>query len=204
MTDIREEFARIAESRRKPLVSASNIGYNCALDEMIAELRALPSVCGGEVDEIKRLKVVIERDRSRVAEVVTDIRKAMTQHEWLRLGRGSYEYDDDRWKDEFGEAFDNIEAELQHLRRIAGDLSDSPTNPAEIAAARRKINGPSPESIHNAIAAMEPFAKNAELVTGDMSDNLIFGLIGDSKTSLRVGHFRKLALALAALKREVG
>lgn len=49
--DIREEFARIAESRRKPPVSGSNIGYNCAIDEMVADLRALPSVCGGEVPE---------------------------------------------------------------------------------------------------------------------------------------------------------
>lgn len=46
--DTREEFARIAESRRKPPISASNIGYNCAINEMVAELRALPSVCGGE------------------------------------------------------------------------------------------------------------------------------------------------------------
>lgn len=40
MTDIREEFARKAESRRKPPISGSNIGYNCALDEMVAILRA--------------------------------------------------------------------------------------------------------------------------------------------------------------------
>lgn len=46
--DIREEFARIAESRRKSPISASNIGYNCAIDEMVADLRALPSVYGGE------------------------------------------------------------------------------------------------------------------------------------------------------------
>lgn len=86
--------------------------------------------------EDARLRRVIERDRSRVSEVIYAVRKAIIAREWLRLGRGSYEYDDDRWKDEFGKALDEIQISLEPLRQIACDLSDSPVIRSEVIRAR--------------------------------------------------------------------
>lgn len=87
-------------------------------------------------NEIERLKAVNERDRTHVADVFTAIMEAIRRREWLRLGRGSYEYDDDRWRGEFSEAIDEVIEAAKPLRRIAADWSDCPTDPKEIAAAR--------------------------------------------------------------------
>lgn len=86
--------------------------------------------------EINRLKAVIERDRWAVATIWFGIKKAIAAREWLRLGRDSYCYDDDRWKDEFGAAISEIETACEPLRRIAGDLSDSPVKWEDVIAAR--------------------------------------------------------------------
>jgi hypothetical protein len=51
---------------------------------------------------VARLQAIIERDRTAVARGTVAVRNAIKAREWLRLGRGSYEYDDDRWRDEFG------------------------------------------------------------------------------------------------------
>lgn len=88
------------------------------------------------IEERKHLRSVFERDRSIVATALTGIKKAIRAHEWLRLGRGSYEYNDERWRDEFGAAIDGIESALEPLKTLAGDWSDCPTDRAEIIAAR--------------------------------------------------------------------
>ena len=61
--------------------------------------------------------------------------EAIRRREWLRLGRGSYEYDDDRWRSEFSQAIDEVIEAAEPLRKIAADWSDCPTDPKEIAAA---------------------------------------------------------------------
>ncbi len=93
-------------------------------------------MCAEKDDEIKGLKAVNERDRSQVADVFNAIMEAIRRREWLRLGRGSYEYDDDRWRGEFSQAIDEVIEAAEPLRRIAVDWSDCPTDPKEIAAAR--------------------------------------------------------------------
>jgi hypothetical protein len=85
---------------------------------------------------VERLWAIIERDRTAVAHGVREVRKAVTEHEWLRLGRGSYEYDDERWKDEFGDALDTIERAMEPLRIVAANLRDSPVETEAVAAAR--------------------------------------------------------------------
>ncbi len=89
--------------------------------------------------ENERLQGVNERDRSQVADVFNAIMEAIRRREWLRLGRGSYEYNDDRWHDEFSKAIDEMIAAAEPLRKIAADWSDCPTDPKEIAAARHAI-----------------------------------------------------------------
>ena len=99
-------------------------------------LEQLANMADAYEREIERLKAVNERDRSQVAEVYSAIIEAIRRREWLRLGRGSYEYDDDRWRGEFSEAIDEVIAAAKPLQRIAADWSDCPTDPKVIAAAR--------------------------------------------------------------------
>jgi len=70
--------------------------------------------------EIERLKAVNERDRSTVASGISSIREAIRRREWLRLGRGSYEYDDDRWRGEFSHAIDEIMEALGPFKSAPG------------------------------------------------------------------------------------
>jgi hypothetical protein len=73
----------------------------------------------------KTLEAVIERDRSRVAEGVTALRKIVIRREWLGEGRGPYEWDDDRWHDEFKTTASEIRGAIEDLEKLAGDLSNS-------------------------------------------------------------------------------
>ncbi len=90
--------------------------------------------------EIERLQAVNEQDRTAVAEGLQTIFQAIKGREWLRLGRGSYEWDDDRWKDEFGAALDEIWDALEPLRQIAGNLKDCPATQAAVDAARAQMS----------------------------------------------------------------
>lgn len=85
---------------------------------------------------VARLQAIIERDRTMVARGVTAVRRAIVAREWLRLGRGSYEYDDDRWRDEFGAAIEEIEEAINPLRAVAANLNDSPVDANDVADAR--------------------------------------------------------------------
>ena len=120
----------------------------------MARLMAWPNITkriaaleASHAEEVARLKAVIERDRSQAAEYSRRIRRALTDHEWLRLGRGSYEYDDDRWKDEFAEVFDKVTGVLDDMWSLTGDRTDCPETTEEVIAARAE---PEPPRCHAA------------------------------------------------------
>ncbi len=78
-----------------------------------------------------------ERDRCKVAETITAWKKALTNYGWLRNdGRGSYEFDDERYQREFGDALDLLEEVIAPLRKIATDFFGCPESHAGIADAR--------------------------------------------------------------------
>ncbi len=107
---------------------------------LILAARAAARISVARRQEIARLKAVNERDRSAIAAGLDTIEKALRAREWLRLGRGSYEWDDDRWKDEFGAAYDEILAALEPLRQIGGDHTDCPVSQAAIQATRAEMS----------------------------------------------------------------
>ena len=78
----------------------------------------------------------LEADRSAVSDGVTAITKAINSRFWLTEGRGSYEWDDERYRDEFGAAVKEIQAALEPLARIAMDWAGCPRNSDEVAQAR--------------------------------------------------------------------
>lgn len=91
-------------------------------------------------DEIARLKAVIEADRSEVAEATQELRKTISGTSWLLTGRGSYEWDDDAYRREFGAAVLSMEKDIEPLRRLAGDWTDCPSETSKIKAAREARN----------------------------------------------------------------
>lgn len=86
--------------------------------------------------EVKRLKQVIEGDRSIVAEIMQNVRKAIASRDWLMEGRGSYVFDDDTYRREFSCAIMEVEDSLNPLRKLSRDWSDCPVSSEEIALSR--------------------------------------------------------------------
>jgi hypothetical protein len=97
---------------------------------------AAAAVPAGGDAEVVRLRAVIERDRTLFAECVERMRTTIGVHWWMVESRGSYEWDDKKYQDEFGDALERIKAEVEKIAQRAGDLSDSPRTDAELKAAR--------------------------------------------------------------------
>lgn len=94
-------------------------------------------------EENKRLRGIIERDRSMVALHLEAIKRAIAGRRWLsEPGRGSFDYDDEQYQKEFGIALLEIEKPVDELKRIAADLSDSPMAWADIVEARTALEQP--------------------------------------------------------------
>ena len=60
----------------------------------------------------------LEADRTSVAEGVTAALKTIGGFAWLISGRGSYEWDDDRWHKEFESAATGVTKALEPLQRL--------------------------------------------------------------------------------------
>ncbi len=86
---------------------------------------------------LRKAHAANERDRCTVAEAVTRWKETLANYAWLKgPGRGSYAYDDDRYRLEFGAALDQLEAVTEPLRKIASDHSDCPPTLEEKLKAR--------------------------------------------------------------------
>lgn len=76
--------------------------------------------------EVTRLRRVIERDRTLVGMVATSARRVLGSYRWVAEGRGPYEWDDDRYRAEFGHCVRQVTAEWDKLGHLIGDWSDCP------------------------------------------------------------------------------
>jgi hypothetical protein len=104
-----------------------------ARNAIIATLTAENEKLRGERDEARQ---ALERDRTVVIVACNEFTDAFARRSWLLKGRGPYEWDDDRYRDEFRAAYDEMEAPIKRLQRIGKDWSNCPTDPEEIKAAR--------------------------------------------------------------------
>lgn len=101
-----------------------------------------PDDCCDHLAEVQQLREQVrkalaanERDRATLHKIVRQIDDEITGRMWLLEGRGCYEWDDDRYRQEFGWAVNALQAKLEPLRKIAGDLTDSPTTSEAVRAA---------------------------------------------------------------------
>lgn len=86
--------------------------------------------------ENRLLRMIIERDRSIVATAAHGLDRAIGSYAHLLEGRGSHEWDDDSWRDEFRDACRTIARKAAPLRIIAGDRSNGLESTADVMTAR--------------------------------------------------------------------
>lgn len=102
--------------------------------------------------EIEHLRHVIDRDRYIVAAVAGSIDRAISGYQWLLgEGRGPYEWDDDRFRDEFRHAVAAIEEAAKPLLHVAWDKTDCTRIEERVEAARlaarEVLNRPVPNRV---------------------------------------------------------
>jgi len=87
--------------------------------------------------EVGRLKAANEMDRRSLWATVRAIDEEITGRMWLLEGRGSYEWDDDKYRQEFGWAVHALQEKLEPLRKIAHDLTNCPENEKGVDSVRK-------------------------------------------------------------------
>ena len=103
------------------------------VEAALAATRPAPKADSALVGELQHM---LDRDRYIVAIALGTIRKALDGHRWLLEGRGPYEWDDDRYRDEFAAWVRGIEASTGLLAKLARDHGDCTTDTAKVQAAR--------------------------------------------------------------------
>jgi hypothetical protein len=81
-------------------------------------------------------EMALEHDRTQVAEHVTAMKNTLQNYAWLLDGRGSYEWNDDRYRLEFQTVCTAMQKHVEVLARIAADWSNCPTKWDDVQAAR--------------------------------------------------------------------
>ena len=73
-------------------------------------------------ERIAELETTIEADRTRIIDAVNGLDLVLNSRFWLTEGRGPYEWNDDRYREEFGDAARAVLKALERLgwRRTAG------------------------------------------------------------------------------------
>lgn len=140
MTDQPKQDAIVTQRDREVLEAIDDALGFLMDDERAILLDALATyraeIEAATIERCEQLMHVIDRDRYIVAHGVNQIRAAIDGHSWLLEGRGPYEWDDDRYRDEFGDAVNRIEAAMEPLRRVAWDKSDCTRITERVIAAK--------------------------------------------------------------------
>ena len=117
------------------------------VDGIDEERRGALDLCVERNKEIARLSAKLaearaanERDRTEVCMAVNSLSDAFARRDWLmRGGRGSYEWDDDRFRDEFRFAMEEFQPFVDRLKKIGADRTNCPETQAKVVAARAAL-----------------------------------------------------------------
>ena len=77
------------------------------------------------IRRVEEAEAANEFDRSKLYTGVKKMIEVLRGREWMASGRGCYEWDDDRWYKEFGEAFTEIHEVLTELAKVAHNFHAS-------------------------------------------------------------------------------
>jgi hypothetical protein len=81
--------------------------------------------------EVERLRKLIDRDRTGLAKALVDVRARAQASYWIVEGRGSYEWNDDRYRRETGKALEEIGGIATKALRESGDRAHSAFHPED-------------------------------------------------------------------------
>ncbi len=199
--------AGAARDANKP-IPATSPGVTAAAIEAATRIRNLSAQLSEARRERDRLQDVIERDRTKAAEIIGEIRGAVEPYRWLGEGRGSYAWDDDRYQMEFSNCMAALYAALDPLRCLASDWSDCPKNfqGARIdwkarATAAETRSAELARALEEAKEALMPFATVGEKATkyraGKPDDGGFCSTLIDGKYDMTWGDLRRACAALA-------
>lgn len=80
--------------------------------------------------EVERLRKLIHRDRSGMAEALDSIKKEVRGRLWVTDGRGCYEWDDERYREEAGDALRTVLVIADDALIASGRIVDAAFHPA--------------------------------------------------------------------------
>jgi len=88
-------------------------------DDPVERERAIDDIVRELTTRAEEAEAANECDRSKLHTAIRKMVETLRGREWLASGRGCYEYDDDRWYKEFGEAINEIHEALDEIRKVA-------------------------------------------------------------------------------------
>jgi|GEM_PF-3232789 len=83
----------------------------------------------GQRIEVERLRGLIHRDRTGLAEAIDRMVREAASRMWVTEGRGPYAWDDDRYKDEAGDALRAVIRIGKAALQASGDNADAAFRP---------------------------------------------------------------------------
>jgi hypothetical protein len=87
------------------------------------------------LDEIRRLKELLDRDRTGLANALNGVIRIAKGYDWLCEGRGPYQYDDNRYRMEIGVLITSVIHTASEALRTSGNLANEAFHPRAQATA---------------------------------------------------------------------
>lgn len=141
-----EPVAWTSQANLREVKDASSVYHAVIIGECTPDMnvplysQAALTAANTRADELRAerdaARAANEHDRTVIIDAHNAIHDAMARRSWLFEGRGSYEWDDDRYKDEFSAALNEIAAPLEILNKLGVDWAHCPAIDGEIQAAR--------------------------------------------------------------------
>lgn len=91
--------------------------------------------------EVERLRAALDRDKTGLAAALAEITAEVKGRRWICQGRGSYTYDDDRYRREAGFAFDAIEKIAVAALSASGKLAHDALRQSTVGCASVNAGG---------------------------------------------------------------
>ncbi len=88
----------------------------------------------------KQTSHALECDRTAISRHITRIQAIVGQYCGLTESRGSYEWDDDQYREESGRALKAFQQAIEPMKKVAADWSNCPQTQAELLEALKAAN----------------------------------------------------------------
>ena len=165
--NVRQSEELVTRSQAEAIIAAKDQliqSLNIVVDNFKSRTNVLKVDNAALTARVKDLGAILEGDRTKVIDLMNAISDAFTRRSWLLTSRGSYEWDDDGFRKEFGDAMEEIGVFVEAMRAVGRDWTNCPVNADEIAEARTDWRNRA-EALETQLAAarkaLEPFSSYA-------------------------------------------